>query len=267
MTSGHLRLEEIWLDLAEGTLPAAEASRARAHLAGCDACRRELGRLTAAHRLSVAVGGALRDEAAEDAGPAADLDARILAAAASPPLSGAGPAPEIAGRGRPPRPGRRRAWIATAAAVAAAAAAFLLLRPRPGAPDPFAAALSGVAERGATAGELRGEGARSAEAAALAAELRGAVAAGRLRIERASPPPCVPGERGRAGAFDGAGRLRAFFWSLDGATEVHLYREDGAPAAAFRVDGAGRVTRVAALASGSARAALVGSACAVLQGR
>jgi hypothetical protein len=264
----HPRLGEIWLDLVEGSLPAAEAERARAHLAGCAECSRELDRLAAVHRLSSAVGGAVRAAATEDAGPGPDLDARVLAAAraaarASAPRAQAGAQARLASR-----PPRRRAWIAAGATVAAAAAAFLALRwPGAGLGDPFAPALSTVADAGAGAGELRGDGVPSAEGAAIAAEVRTGVAAGRLRVEKASPPPCVPGERGRAAVLDPSGRLRAFFWSLDGATEVHLYREDGAPAAAFRVDASGRVARVPALAGGAARAALVGSACGVLQHR
>ena len=59
----HPRLEERWLDLAEGTLPAAEAEDLTAHLGNCEDCDARYRRLAAAHRLSVVVGPDMRTSA------------------------------------------------------------------------------------------------------------------------------------------------------------------------------------------------------------
>jgi hypothetical protein len=249
-----------WFDLVEGSLGAADAERLRAHAAGCDACRAALARIEAAHRASEVAGHALADASA-GAEPSPELDARVLAAARA--AKSSGPA-ETRRRRRTPG-----AWFATAAALAAGLLAVVLWRGhghRHGA-GPFGGALAIVAERGGSAGEMRDAGPTASEGAAVAAELERAVADGRVRLQTAPPPACVAGEQGRGALVDRNGRIRAFFLAVDGTFEVHLYRGDGRPAGAFRIDQAGRATRVPGLNPDTVRAATAGPACGPLRDR
>jgi hypothetical protein len=156
----------------------------------------------------------------------------------------------------------------TAAALAAGLLAVVQWRGhgQPRGAGPFGGALAIVAERGGSAGEMRDAGPTAAEGASVAAELERAVTEGLVRLEIAPPPACVAGEQGRGALVDRGGRLRAFLWAVDGAVEVHLYRADGRPAGAFRVDPGGRAMRVPGLAPDAARAA-AGAACGPLRAR
>src|SRR5438128_6465402 len=76
----HPRIDELWLDLAEGVLPEEQQKELRAHLEACAECSAVYRRFEAMHVLSRKVG---RRAAASAPGPAvpADVAERVLARA------------------------------------------------------------------------------------------------------------------------------------------------------------------------------------------
>lgn len=249
----HPPVDELWLDLEEGALPSEEADALRTHLATCAPCSTRYAQLAGAHRASLAAGEALR-AASERLAAAPRMSAAEL-------LARAGTAP--------PRrsPSRRSRWMAGAAfasIAAAAAVALLVVRDARRAPDvaPIVALLEEAGTHGARAGALRGAGESSSDLATLARDLAGQLTAGQLRIRARSGAPCAPGEVRNALVLDAGGDLRAFVWTVDDVTEIHLYRGDGRTAGAWSRDAGGALSRIDAA---DASALLGPDPCAVLR--
>ena len=121
MPSAHLRGEQI-ADLAAGLLDSADASRAEAHLAGCDKCSGLVADLAATRRVLAAEGA---DPPAMPAGVAARLDAAFAAErrapmAATARTSAPGQVPAQSLRSIARRPSR--AWLPQALVAAASVA-------------------------------------------------------------------------------------------------------------------------------------------------
>jgi hypothetical protein len=214
----HPRLEETWLDLAEGTLPSTEAEALRAHLAACAKCGDRFQRLEAAHRLSLEAGRRLAAAPAPAVPPA--LAERVLGAArrAAPP---------------PSRPARAW-WLAGGLAVAAAAVLFVAVnRGDRGASDDSAFATAALDLLAGPAGGVRA----GREAAAVRARaVTDGIGGGRLRV-RASRLRCPGGDQAIAAVLGPGGAVAALLRQAGDRTDVWLWADDGAAAGAVRLVG------------------------------
>jgi hypothetical protein len=183
----HPVSEDRLLELAYGELSPPETREVEAHVAGCDACRAALARMTETRRIM----SALPEEAAPAAGERALLDA----------------AREAVRRRAPPPRRRARFWgasVALAAVLAVAAVSYRLLVLEPGfrRDDPDALAGGGPYERkGEAAPDAAGPGAgeRGSPAPPIAPseQERPAFATEPPSERPAAPPPERPRERDR----------------------------------------------------------------------
>jgi hypothetical protein len=209
--SEHPDLDELWLDLVEGSLPQAEARAVRAHVESCEECRARLRKLERAHEVSLRAGRILAREERDPVPPPAVEDA-ILRAARTPPA-------------------RRGRWIA-GALVAAAAAAVVLAVVRPwerGSAD--AAWLQGTLAALASPPGARGRG----DPVASAAEEAGRRWEAGDLTPRSVTLRCPQGEVTVAGLVAGGGGVAVIVTRIGDRADVHLYRDDGAEVGAARL--------------------------------
>ncbi|HWE22599.1 MAG TPA: zf-HC2 domain-containing protein [Myxococcales bacterium] len=133
----HSRIDELWLELAEGSLSEEEARPLREHLASCSECGPRYRRLAAVHRASVSVGRTMAAEVAPAVPPQIANEVLDNARRASLPLemkevrfagstTVAGRAPPLAARAAERRRARLRRTVYWWGALSAAAAVLVL---------------------------------------------------------------------------------------------------------------------------------------------
>jgi anti-sigma factor RsiW len=215
----HPAIDELWLDLAEGTLPEPEAHAVRAHLESCPACSARYERLARAHELSVQAARMVR---AQGTPPVPDAVARRVLAASR----------EAAGASR----ARRGAWALPAFAAVAAAAALIVALRVGGARTRQAELMRGTLALLATPGSLRGPGEPLAAAAEDAAERwRG----GALTL-RVSTVRCPGGEVRVLALADHRGAPVLVAIREGDRTDLYLYGDDGSETGSARFRGSSR---------------------------
>jgi hypothetical protein len=217
----HPAIDELWLDLAEGTLPEAEALAVRSHLAACPACAARYQRLARAHELSARAGRAIRATAEPQPVPNA-VARRVLDAAR-------------AADGAPPA--RRRPWALPAFAAVAAAAALVVALRIGGTRTRDAELMRGTLALLASPSGIRGPEDPLAAAAQDAAQRW---RRGELHLQ-AREARCPGGELRVSALADGHGQPVLIAIRERDRTDVHLYRADGVEAASARLAGPARL--------------------------